>query len=169
MATPPTFSDGTVVTAADLAFALDPPRGFISSTSGSFANTVKSVITFSTLGWDTDSMWSAGTPTRLTVKTPGLYVVTTSVIMAAANYNLLNINTRANAGASGTGGTSIYNYVPLNVAVTGTATAFVATNFVIEREFTTNDYVEVFVEQQSGATRTLVEARFQMRWVAYLS
>jgi hypothetical protein len=87
--------------------------------------------------------------------------------MAAANYSLLNINTRANAGSSGTGGTSIYNYVPLNVSVTGTATAFVATNFVIEREFVTNDYVEVFVEQSSGATRTLVEARLQMRWVAY--
>lgn len=169
MATPPTFANNTVVTAADLAFALDPPRGFVSAAAGSFADTVKSAITFTALGWDTDSMWSAGTPTRLTTQTPGLYSLTITVTMASAVYGLLNINPRANSGGAAGGGTTIYNYAPINATVTGTTNGAVTANFTMERQFNAGDYVEVFVEQKSGATRSLTLAYLQMRWLAYLS
>ena len=168
MGTPPTFTDGTVVNAAALAFALDPPRGSVSADSGSFADDVSTAVTFSALKWDTDGMWDAGNPTRLTVRTPGLYQVSVLARMPTALYGRLDLNLRANAGGVAGSGTSIFTYTALNATVTGTANGPIAANFILDQPVPANDYFEVFLRQKSGATRTLDAAYLFLRWVAYI-
>jgi len=57
-----------------------PPTAIAVRTTTSAAYTLNTDITFESAtasgGHDTDSMWAGGSPTRLTVTTPGIYLVT---------------------------------------------------------------------------------------------
>lgn len=171
MGTPPTFPIGSTPGQAELQFALDPPRASVSGPSTSLADDVLTVVTFGTLKWDTDGMWDAGTPTRLTVQTPGLYTVTMIATVPTAAYGRLSINLRSNAGGIATGGTSILTHTPVNTTITGAtlaANSSLSGAVTLEQPFVAGDYVEMFVLQKSGATRTLSAAFLFLRWVAYL-
>jgi hypothetical protein len=78
-----TFTAGSVLTAAQLNVAgtavnnlVLPASARVVRTSNLTSYTTGAAITWSSAAWDTDGMFSAGSPTILTVNTAGLYVVT---------------------------------------------------------------------------------------------
>ena len=108
MATPPTFGTGTTPGQADLQFILDPPRAqsFQAATPTTLADNVMTVLTWDANLYDSDGMWNAGQPTRLTVKTAGLYYCQAMARVPIAAYGDLSINPRMNAGGVAASGTS---------------------------------------------------------------
>lgn len=171
MGTPPTFPIGSTPGESELQFALDPPRASISTTSTSLADDTYTVVTFTALKWDTDGMWNAANPTRLTVQTPGLYSVTMFANLPTAAYGRLSINLRTNAGGLISGGTSVLTHTPVNTTITGatlTANTNLTGTVTFDQPIAAGDYVEMFVLQKSGATRTLAAGLLFLRWVGYL-
>jgi hypothetical protein len=96
-----TFTAGSVLTAAQLNVAgtainnlVLPPSCQIRRTTNQTGYT-STAITWSSAAFDTDGMWSAGSPTILTIQTTGLYLVTlTGLTEATASLNrvLVTIN-----------------------------------------------------------------------------
>ena len=87
--TPGNATAGNAILATDHAAAFTninnlrvPPTAVAVRTTASAAYTLSTDVTFESAtasgGHDTDSMWTAGSPTRLTVTTPGVYLVTFS-------------------------------------------------------------------------------------------
>ena len=60
-----------------------PPSASVLRSTDLTPYTTGTVITWQSARYDTDSMWSAGAPTRLTVNTPGIYLITFYVYVAA--------------------------------------------------------------------------------------
>lgn len=181
MGTPPTFPNNSTPGQADLQFILDPPRAqaFQATTPVALADDVNTLLTFDTIMYDSDTMWNGGTPSRLTVKTPGLYYCQAMVRVPTAVYGNLSINPRMNAGGVASSGTSIVTHSHINTTIvpgtSGSLTANVSLSarIAFELVFAVNDYVEVFVRQKSGATRNTDNGSggnvcgLSMRWVAY--
>ena len=55
------------------------------ATDQSITGAVPTAVSFSNARFDTDGMWSAGAPTRLTCKTASYYVITGSIIWALSS------------------------------------------------------------------------------------
>lgn len=53
------------------------------NTAQSTTNSTITAVSFTTAGVDTDGMFSAGSPTRITVQTPGIYMVTANLSLDA--------------------------------------------------------------------------------------
>ena len=70
-------------TAANVSNLIVPPAAKIWRTSNLTGYTTGAQITYQAVSYDTDSMWSSGTPTVLTIQTAGIYVVTFSVNWSA--------------------------------------------------------------------------------------
>lgn len=68
-----TVSDMNALSAA-CTFLLTKPMAKVRDTAGGVNFTTSgAVITYTTVDFDTDGMWSAGSPNRLTIQTPGWY------------------------------------------------------------------------------------------------
>lgn len=108
-----TFSSGSVLTAAQLNVAggavnnlVVPPSARVARTANLTAYASGADISWQTSTaancHDTDAMWSAGTPARLTVTTAGIYLVTLSVYLSfAGTATQYGCQIRKNAGAIG--------------------------------------------------------------------
>jgi hypothetical protein len=109
--------------------------------------------------YDTDNMHSTASNTsRIVFTTAGLYSVDVQVQFPSATYTAGNLNIRLNAAGASGGGTSLLN-LQFNVA----AAAFGSPHAVFSRFFAAADYIEAFVSQTSGASRTTVAGQFSTR------
>ena len=170
MGVAPTFTDGTVVHDTDLTFALDPPRVKVYDNTGVVCtNGVAKLLTFDTEVYDTDSMWSGGASSRILINTSGVYQFIVYLAMPVATYTVLNFNPRRNSAGSASGGTSIRTMPTASLYDTGQGPV---NRFTFEMQFTAGEYVELFVTQTSGGSRTTSTGAettgVTARWVAYL-
>ncbi len=77
-----TFTDSTTLPASDINTYLNnfDNAAAVSLTSNfNISNGADTVITWSAAEYDNNTMFSAGTPDRLTIKTAGIYVVTATI------------------------------------------------------------------------------------------
>lgn len=136
--------------AADSYRVLNVPRAAIyRSTAQSIPNSSATVVTWDTSDYDSDNIWSAASPTRLTCGTPGLYLATASVTWALAGGSTrqLIIRKTTTAGAVITGPQSIVP--PDGLLPTGIMIPWPVT-------LGRGDYLEVLVGQISGGALNIV-------------
>lgn len=167
-----TFTAGSVLTAAQLNVAstavnnLVLPSAAKARVTGNKALTSGNAVSWDAIsapGYDTDTMWSAGSPTRLTLNTPGIYIVvynayvlvtsTSSTLRTASIY--LNGSTTAAQGVWDTVTTAGYS-MSVSAMINST---------------TGTDYVEAF-HSFTGGTHTLqTDARsfFAATWIGRAS
>jgi len=113
------------------------------STAQSIPNATETAVSFDTERFDYDNMWSAASPTRITINTAGVYVVTGAIQWATISsghaYVALRVNgtTYIATQRSSAPGTTL----PLTIAGIW--------------EFSVGDYVEMMVHQASGAALNL--------------
>lgn len=150
-----------------VAWAQDPPRCHAYNSVGqAFANATTVLCTWDAevYDWATTPMHDTATnPSRIIVPETGLYDCKIFIALSSTiTYTGLDVNARINAAGSSAGGTSIRTWACAN------STGQVQIPF--ERRLTAGDYVEVFVTQTSGASRTSqgfsLGQGMQMRWVA---
>jgi plastocyanin len=118
-------------------------------------------------GWDTDSMWSSGASTRLTVTTPGVYLVSCNILtqVTVANSTSQTLTLRyANPG------TQIFAEFtnPVTVAINGFPTMNVTT---LINATTSGDYFEAVYSFTGGTHTALNDNRnsFSAVWVGRTS
>lgn len=145
-----------------LSFAYNPPRVHLGTTGGQdCANGVATRVLYTNTLSDTDSMYR--TPGLPRVQTEGRFQVILGIGMPPASYSSLNIMCRLNSGGVSSGGTNLRTW---NLYSFGGGPL----TFVFERDFVAPDYLEVYVTQTSGATRTLefpsLATFVQMRWIS---
>lgn len=146
MATVPSFTDGGVLHASDLAFMTDKPAGGVYQlTPQTFTTSTVTVITWDHIWSDNDpTMWSSGS--HLALNTPGKWRFTLSVRWAVNGTGVRYIELRKNSAGSSAGGNSLMldtrNATSPNLSAHG---------FTIEVPgFIAGDYVEAFAYQSSG-------------------
>lgn len=113
------------------------------STNQTISNATMTAISFDTERWDTDTIWDAGQPTRLTCKTAGAYLITGHVCWD-----------------NNTGGTYRLATIRLNGTTelarqAGVLSAYGEASVSTIYKLAVNDYVELCVYQDSGGDRTL--------------
>jgi hypothetical protein len=146
-----------------LNFSLDPPRVHAYDNTGlSCGDGSTILVTLSGEAYDTDSMHSTSSLTsRIVFTTAGLYELQLTVAWPNATYSVSDIMLRLNGAGAVGGGTLIrtQNY----------QTARVPT-MLIQRFFNAADYVEFWVTQTSGGSRTTIAGTYatyvHARWVA---
>lgn len=144
-------------------FLLDPPRCHVNDATGLVVtNGGTTLMTWSGEVYDTDSMHDAVSNTsRITFNTDGYYEVTYSIQLPNATYTESTVDCRLGAGGNIANGTNI-NQQNTNVSRNPRGT--------FTRAFTTGDYIEFWITQTSGASRTTVTGNFRTfasaRWVA---
>lgn len=116
------------------------------------------------VGFDTDSMWSSGAPTRLTVTTPGIYLVVCNILtqVTVATSSNWTVSVRYNAGTYSE--TSSYETIPLNGFVETSVTALInAPN--------SGDYFDVTYSFTGGTHTALNDSRnsFSAVWLGRTS
>lgn len=155
---PPTFTDGVMITAANLNAALKEPCDFLANTKPHVflrqfsATTSIPNTTWTSIAWDfedvdTDSGFSTGTPTYYVIKTAGYYLITGHL-----NYdNTSTANSRMArlAYATAAAPTTI---IAIPGAVEGVLATTVATGLCVTamRSFAVNDRVHLQGYQNSG-------------------
>lgn len=117
----PAMPAGYIATAADMnalayavQFLLTKPIARAVDTAGSQAVTTgDTAVTFGAASFDTDGMWSAGQPTRLTVATAGFYKISYCVQASVASGVTINCNTHATVttGANNPAGAGVATQV----------------------------------------------------------
>lgn len=125
-----------------------PTVGVSDSPLGSsIPNNAATAITFTTEAFDTDGMWDPGQPTRLTCVEDGFYYITVNCFWGANAVGYRSIRVRQNGGATILVGDS-------TMAVT---TAGIGTDQNAAKsawEATVGDFIELVVQQTSGAALT---------------
>ena len=115
-----------------------PPAVLARRTSDqTIGNASNTAISFQSTYYDTDSMYDAGAPTRLTCKTPGIYQFNAAVAWGSSGTGERKIDLRVN------GGTWIRSQ---RLRAHGSTWIDVSG----EWEMTLNDYIEMIVYQTSG-------------------
>lgn len=152
-------------------FLMNPPLCDLAMNSAlAHANGVATLESYDTESNDTDSMHSTSTnPSRIIFTTAGRYHLAAYVFMpqVPTTYSTYTVNLRLNAAGSSAGGTSIRSF---SYGTPGGTPAQTVTH--LSRVFLAGDYVEVFVTQSSGSTRTtdaslgVYANGFQARWVS---
>lgn len=150
---PTVRSVGDAVTAADynimandvIALAVPPGAKAVRTSTYAANNTDLTYESIASPGFDNDSMWSAGSPTRLTVNTAGIYIVTsqTRAVISGGTPTVFTIAIQKNG--SQVGGANFFMSV-------GAGNNFDATVVGIFRAVAT-DYFTVKYSQ-SGFTAT---------------
>jgi hypothetical protein len=139
-----TMTGGTINTSV----AIKTPYARL--TSGSAIPTTTGSVTtlsFDTERYDTDNLHAAGTPTRLTCNTAGLYDIKFNGGFASNATGFRTAYLQLNGGT--------YIAIQTFPAVNGDATLFaLSTEYVLAA----NDYVEVQVLQNSGGTLNITQA-----------
>lgn len=118
------------------------------------------LVTFDSEVYDNDSMHSTSgsgnlSPSRLYFQTAGRFLVDVLITFPSqVAFSALNLQVSLNSGGSNTGGTILRNqpYSQVNQA-----------HLTMYRVFNAGDYLEFFVNQTSGATRTLSATAFGTR------
>lgn len=116
--------------------------------------------------YDTDNMHSTTTNTgRITFNTAGIYRVSIQISMPTATYSTLDLYTNLNSGGAVGGGSTIKQNF-FNMAAAGTGNCI----FNFSRAFIAGDYIEQFIDQTSGASRTSSGTSFgtrvQAEWIS---
>lgn len=154
---PKTWNVGDVLTAADMntyvrdnllsTHNLTKHARVHSSGAQSIASAAATALSFNTMDLDTDTMYNAGSPTRLTCKTAGDYDVYASVQFLANGVGYRWIELRLN-------GTTVIaiTYVPQTASASDDATLTIRRTLALA----VNDYVEVLAWQNSGGALNVV-------------
>ena len=147
----PTFTAGAILTAAQmnqigttLNNTTVPPLARVRrSSSQNVPNATDTVLSWTDLDFDTDSMWSGAAPDRLTITTTGIYLVTATVSFIASStgeriaYIIKNGSGATRFGQMRIGANATANETTLSVS------AFVDIA-------TSGDYIGVGVYQSAG-------------------
>lgn len=164
MATVPTPYDwtaGVAPTAAQLdagvrdvgSFLLAPPRCSLYTSSGSVANNAWTAVLWDSEHYDNDDMHSTASNTgRLVFRTAGLYLLNLLVFWLPHATGQRGVNLTKNGA-----GTRAAANVVLSDSMTATAGAGGATVHAVSvmRAFAANDYIEMFVYQNSGGALSM--------------
>jgi hypothetical protein len=152
-------------------FLMNPPLCDLAmNVALAHVNSTATLETYDTEATDTDSMHSTSSnPSRIVFTTAGRYHLGVYVFMpqVPTTYSTYTVNLRLNAAGSSAGGTSLRSF---SYGSPGGAPAQSVTH--LSRVFSAGDYVETFVTQTSGSTRTtdaslgLYANGFQARWVS---
>jgi len=168
--TPRTYTAGETITSTilnthvrdNLNGIVSPPYAYVrATTSTTLVSSGWTEISFNTEVVDTDTMYTSGSPTRLTAKTAGLYVISGGFAIGtlAANANVqmrfaINGADIPHAGTSVAAGSASYN-------------AMLSTSCMYQ--FAVNDYLELRGLPSTASVNTAVasgnRAYLQMRWV----
>lgn len=107
-------------------------------------------VPFEAESWDTDNIWNAPNPERLTCKTPGKYQVAAAVGFSSNATGVRNIRLMKTLAA---GGAPIaFNQCSVNGVGGGNFTIPTVSDLI---DLALNDYVTVLAYQDSGVTLTL--------------
>lgn len=176
MATVPTAYDAVAahkLTAVELDAGIKDPLNFLLDgaprchVSDATGNVCTSGAAYKLIQWDNevydnDTMHdTAGTPYRVTFTTAGRYEIDILITMPAATYTNLDLNVRLNSAGSSSGGTQL-RVQPFS---DGTQ-AMPGISFRFKRVFIATDYIEIFVSQTSGASRTTAASGLATRLYA---
>ena len=148
--------------------AIDPPRcSVFNSTTQSPTTAVVTLQSWDSEDYDTDALHSTVTNTsRLVAVAAGTYQLTGAVTFSANATGIRAVVFRKNAAGSNSGGSLIAESNTGLASSTQPTTALV----VKEVQLALNDYVEMFVYQNSGAGLATVANNYltwaSMRWVA---
>lgn len=152
-------------------FLMNPPLCDLAMNTGLLhANGTATLETYDTESADTDAMHSTvSNPSRIIFNTSGRFHLSAYVFMPQipTTYSTYTVNLRLNSGGSSAGGTSIRSF---SYGTPGGAPAQSVTH--LSRVCTAGDYIEVFVTQTSGSSRTtdaslgIFANGFQARWVS---
>jgi hypothetical protein len=143
-----------------------PPMCTVRRTTSATGFSSGASVSFSSAAIDTDSMFSAGAPTRITINTPGLYLVT-SLVNAQATATLTLVNS-----VIGLNGASLSeNYTPIFNGTSAVATSSVVVPLVA------TDYLTLAVTFIGGsayvvsgaATATSSQTRLSATWLGQVS
>jgi hypothetical protein len=116
------------------------------------ANATSTLITFDSEANDNGATYdgalhsTSSNTSRINLTTPGVWAISAYYALPSATYTAQVLNLRMNAAGSSSGGTSLRSapFDPLQ-----------APRLLLVREYTSaSDYVEMFVSQTSGASRT---------------
>lgn len=120
------------------------PAARIAATATQSLPVGTTIRTYNTARFDTDNIWSASTPTRLTCKTPGVYTITGHIEFTAS--------------------TPLTGYVQIYLRKNGVADAYLASQFIPQggyggtvtttTQLAAGDYIEFAIANQSGSTLT---------------
>lgn len=168
-----TFTAGSVLTAAQLNVAsgavnnLIVPAAARALLTGTQALTSATAISWDSISasgaYDTDSMWSSGAKTRLTVTTPGIYVVVAGLLdqITVANCTAAELNIRRN-------GITVATY---RSATTIVINDFFETTVTWTGVLNASDYVEVQPVFTGGTHTLLNDGRnsFSATWIGRTS
>lgn len=120
----------------------------------SLASGVLVLIPWDTEAEDNDNMHSAVNPSRIICQTPGLYTITVSMGVTSSSTGGRFVMLRLNSAGSSAGGTPI---ATLAVPAIASGGAGINAQVTIKYRFVNvGDYIEVFFEQTSGGTLTVV-------------
>jgi hypothetical protein len=142
----------TAATKTPLDFLLNPPRVNAFATAGTVCPTgISTLITFDGEAWDTDGMHSTTNPSRITINTPGQYLVSIYARFPINATGYRSLNLRLNSGGNSGAGSTLST---ISVAPTpGSATTMVTRT--LELTCNAGDHYELFASQSSGANMTL--------------
>jgi len=179
MATVPgtrTWSVGEDITASRLNLELrdaldflltDHPHCHVSDTTGTtMTNGTSTLVPFDGETYDNDTMHSTVTNnSRVNFTTAGLYEIMARVtITGGTTITTMDLNVRLNSAGSSSGGTSI------RTQPWDTGGSLKMAELYFHRPFAAADYIEVFLQQSSGANRTTsattIGTMVQARWIA---
>lgn len=163
----PVLPAGYVVQVGDLQalayaaqFALQKPIAqVIDTTGGQSIGTTFGAVTFSSATFDLDGMWASGTPTRLTVQTPGWYNVRYGVNVGTVG-GVYTACVASTSGANNPLGPGVASanywgaYSDVNASVNGWATGGGDWPFYLYQ----GDYLQVFIEADSTGKSTGITA-----------
>lgn len=124
------------------AHAVNPSCKVFSDVAQQIATNTDTSVSFNTVIFDTDAIFNASNSTRLTAKTAGKYLVTSSIHLANSTGSTLGVILKKNGVldfANDARDMSAYNQFTISSIV----------------ELNVNDYVEVIVNHSAATTRML--------------
>lgn len=129
------------------------------STTQSITNSAFNSISFDGDRWDSDSMWSNASPTRITINTTGVYLVGCSVYWATNSTGIRTLRIMVNA-------TTAIGYNEINAGVSAGPGQVINSIY----NFTAGDYITFDVFQTSGGSLDLASgsAYSPEGWAAWL-
>lgn len=142
-----TYTSGEVLTAAMMnTYTSNSAASVYLTSASSIPNITDSVVTWSSAEYDTDSMFSAGSATRLTCKTAGIYIVTFTLAWP-------NNSTGERIGWIQKNGSTAdrWGMVRMSPSTTGETIQTAAA----QMSLVVNDYIQIGVYQSSGGALNL--------------
>ena len=144
------------VVTADINNLIVPPAcRVVRSASQSISNTTNTDVAFTAgAAFDTDTMFSAGSNTRITIQTTGIYVVSAVAQFASSATGVRFMSIGTNAGYGG-------NEMELGASGGGPTTISVTSAISL----TEADYLTLRVYQSSGLAINLLYGTLSAAWV----